>query len=112
MDISFQYNWPPGNKFIRVSFGPGNIKDPDYLFRIGVVKEADLRKVYWQGPEEWNTNDQLVAVKFDAEKGDKIVLDRKDKQTDSINLKHSWDTAEEWPPQAYGGSMTVVPYCL
>lgn len=110
MNISFQYNWPPGNQYASVSLGMVTVEDPKFLFRVGLVKKEDKTKVYWQGPEEWMSSEQVSGVKFVAESGDLVVVDKKNKETEEIVMKHRWDTAVEWPPEAHGASSTHVPY--
>jgi len=110
MNISFQYNWPPGNKYVRISFGMANVEDSKYLFRAGLVKRSAKTKVYWQGPAEWLTHEQLKEIKFDVERGDLVVVDKQDKDTGETVLRHRWDTEKDWPSEAYGASSTHVPF--
>jgi hypothetical protein len=107
MTISFQYNWPPG--FVRVSMGQANIEDHKYSFRLGVVKKADQKVVFWQGPAEWLAPEQADQIEVDLERGDIIVLDRKGSDN-NIDFRHKWDTEKDWPLEAHGPSSTHVPY--
>jgi hypothetical protein len=112
VNITFDYNWPPGNECVRVFFGIPNVNDKDSLFRVGRVKKESHTKVYWQGNSEWLTREQLIKVTFDAERGDQIIVEKQNAATGESESRYRWNTEEEWPPEAQGGSMTSVPYCF
>lgn len=115
MTLNFLYNWPTETNHARISFGSPNVEDPKYLFRIGVIKKGDESKVYWQGPSEWFSVDKpgsAEKIVFDVERGDKIILNRKYKDTEEINLNGSWDTDVEWPAEAQGDAVTTIPFYL
>jgi hypothetical protein len=108
MDISFHYNWPPGNKFVSASFGMASVNDESTLFRAGYVKKDDKTKVFWQGDAEWLTHEQLHGVKFSVERGDIVVVDKKEEGNDVTRSK--WDTEEKWPSEAQGATSTFQPW--
>jgi hypothetical protein len=113
MKIAFDYNWPPGNRFVRVSFGLANMEDKTSLFRVGVVRKEDPSKVYyWRRESEWLTHEELQKVTFDAQRGDKVTVSKKGTEKEQIRHRYFWDTEKEWPAEADGGSMTEVPYWL
>jgi len=74
-----------------------NVSDPNYIFRVGGIKMDDQTKVYWQGDSEWLTFDQLVKLDFIIERGYKIAVYKKGKETGEIKLNHSWDTDKVGP---------------
>jgi hypothetical protein len=111
MKVSFDYNLPDGNKYVTIYLGIANVNDVNYLFRFGTVQKKDKTKVYWHGPEEWLTSEQVTEVKVTIERGDLVVVDKKSKETGKIS-QNRWDTEEEWPPEAYGGSFTNMGYYL
>jgi hypothetical protein len=88
----------------------GNVEDPKFLFRVGVVGSADKTKVRWLGPSEWMSDEEVSQLTFDVERGDTVVVDKKDKVTDESPSRLTWDTDEKWPAEAQGGSTTHVPY--
>jgi hypothetical protein len=109
MQISFHYNWPPAMNSVRISFGLASIQDQDLLFRVGVIEKDDRAKILWIG-SGWMLHGELSATTFDVERGDTVVVEREDKAADQPQSRTSWDTNEEWPSEAEGGSTTHVPY--
>ncbi len=111
MKITFIYNWPivRGN-FVRVSFGVSTVEDVDLLFQIEVLKKDNATRIYKKDDAEWLSNEQLGEVEFDLERGDKITVYKRNKESGTHASKVSWDTNSDWPAEACGASSTVVPY--
>ncbi|GEM_PF-6960775 len=111
MKISFLYNWPIGRgNLVRVSFGVSTVEDIDFLFQIEVLKRDNATRIYQKDGAEWLSNEQLGEVEFDLERGDKITVYKRNKESDTPVSKVSWDTNSDWPAEARGASSTVVPY--
>ncbi|MBI2109526.1 MAG: hypothetical protein HYT93_05190 [Parcubacteria group bacterium] len=110
MTIYFHYNWPTVHNSISISFGLANVVDQDYLFRVGVVPTSDKENIYWQGDKEWHTFEELNDTHFAVTRGDKVVVDKKQHDGDKVEDRCLWDTNEDWPIGAQGGTSTYVPF--
>lgn len=110
MEATFHYNWPPAMNYVRVTLGPANIKDKGYVFRMGVIKKDDKTKIYWQGGAVWLFHEKVRGVTFDVKRGDNVVVDKKNIETQNFENRILWDTEKRWPDEASGPSTTVIPY--
>lgn len=112
MHICFMYNWPMGTSknLVTISLNAQTLPDQEYFYRVGVVPKADNTKVAWQGETEWISHEDIDKLKFAAELGDKIVVDKKNIKTEEIGGRCMWNTEEDWPTEANGGTSVSVPF--
>lgn len=109
MQISISFNWPPATDSARVSFGGANIEDPGYLFKAGVITQTDPEHVRWL-KAEFLGNTALSELEFDVHRGDKVVVEKYQKDGHTLVGQHIWDIVEKWPAEATGATMTQVPW--
>ena len=111
MQISITFNWPPATDSARVSFGAANIEDPKYSFKVGVIGQADPEHVHWLKSESLE-NTSLGEIEFDVHKGDKVVVEKYQKEDRTLVGQHIWDITEKWPAEATGATSTQVPWAF
>jgi len=99
-----------GKNLTSISLSAQTLSDQEYFYRVGVVPKANNTKVAWQGETEWISYEDIGKLQFAAEMGDKIVVDKKNIQTEKIEGRCMWNTQEDWPTDATGGTSVSVPF--
>lgn len=89
--------------------GHANVNDRDYEFRLGILPSEHPGKVYWCEPG-WVAAEAAQDLSVFVNQTDKVVVERKRTGTDSIERVRIWDIENEWPAEAVGPSLTVVPW--
>jgi hypothetical protein len=108
MQLSIIFNTKPD--LVHVTFGMYTVKDMDFEFRVGLIKKEESDRIYWFEEGWFFEPSAEKEIKFNANRGDKITVERKKKPGDSIEIVKIWDTQEDWPPEAYGDAVTVVSW--
>lgn len=110
MNLNITFNWPTGEDSASVELGRPNVNDAGTEFRIGVVHKDHPDKILWHN-SGWVVGDRdMEEVKFRVQKGDKVIVDQRKKGTERTETRAKWDINEEWPPEARGAALTVVPW--
>jgi len=112
MNLTINFNWPTGENSASVEMAQPNVNDIDMEFRVGVVPKEHPDKIAWHN-SGWVVGDRdMKRVVFRVKQGDKVVVERKKKGEEEIQTRNEWDVNEEWPTEAHGAAMTVVPWYL
>ncbi len=110
MNLTINFNWPTGEDSASVEMAGPNLEDANLEFRIGVVPKEHPNKIAWHNAG-WTTGDrEMEQIVFRVRHGDKVVVERKKKGEERIETRSEWDISAEWPPEAHGSAMTVVPW--
>lgn len=112
MNLSISFNWPLGEDSVAVDFGQPNVNDAEIEFRIGVVPEKYPDKVAWHKSGWVVGSSAMTDIQFLAKRGDTIIVERRKSGMEKVETRNSWNIDEHWPAEAYGASMTVVPWTL
>lgn len=99
-----------GKDLVSISLSAQTLPDQEYFYRVGVVPKTDNTLVDWQGETEWMSHEDIGKLQFASELGDKIVVDKKNIKTGKIEGRNIWDTQEDWPAGANGGTSVSVPF--
>ena len=109
MKLSIFYNWPLGENSARVSLGMPNIDDSKYQFRIGLIDGQGSGG--WLHPG-WVNDGDVSKIDGYVKKDWKILIEKKDKANDKIVARHEINCANDWPPEAEGGSSVDTGYWI
>jgi hypothetical protein len=110
MKLSIHFNWPLGQNAASIELAGANIEDAKFEFRLGVVPGDQPDMVYWH-ESEWVTGDRDMSdIRIRVKREDTIVVDRRRRDSDEVISRNKWNVAENWPPEAHGASMTIVPW--
>lgn len=108
MSINILFNWPPGQDSARIILGSPNVNDKEFDFRIGVILKNNADKIYWQ--KEWISGEDIQDIAFNVKRGDKIVVERKQRNKQDSETRNTWDIDKEWPSTATGATSTNTPW--
>lgn len=79
------------------------MEDANFDFRIGLVSKEHPDKV------RWHVNDWVSGLDMDvtltAVRTDRVVIEKRSKNSSEIDTRTKWDISEEWPAEAQGATM-------
>jgi len=104
MTLEILFNWPLGLDSARVSFGVPNIEDSKYHYRIGVVLDEEHGKIRYHKSNWISNGEAKKGIVFNVKRGDKVVIERKSKESQDTEARNIFDINKEWPNNAYGSN--------
>ena len=110
MNLNITFNWPTGEDSASVEMGQPNVNDKDMEFRVGAVQKERPDRIAWH-VSGWVLGDRdMGRVTFRVRRGDKVVVERRKKDGQKTETRTEWNIDDEWPPEARGAALTVVPW--
>ena len=103
MTFNVLFNWPVGEDSARFSLGMPNAADAGHQFRVGIKEKDTPDEVKWLSPG-WVNYGEIVKVDGYLKKGDQLIVERRLKETQAVNGRIVFDSANHWPAAAVDGS--------
>ena len=109
MEVSLNFNYPPREDKVTVTFGDPNANDLGCDFRIGLIKADEPGNgVHWSLLEWIKGSDPgtLAELELVASRGDIVKVEKRSK--DGAVTYMDIDTADNWPADALGNDSVVA----